>query len=305
MKNLIVDARNFCHKARLGGKKAFANKHGVETTVVYVSLQMINNLLNLNRPDRLIFAWDGGKTSEWRRQIFPGYKKNDETYTEEQQKDFERFNNQIDELRDNVLPFLPVYQLRMLGYEADDLIYAFCQYLKDDDNIIVSSDKDFLQLLNDNISVLDSRRDEALYTRDDFIEEYGFTPDKFVYFRAMVGDTSDKINGVKGIGHKTAEKILQDFEDFDDFLESDEIEAKYRKSYLENNIELFIRNVFLMDLSMFPATEIILGKIEECLSSECSFNEHGFKDYLINNTIHSVLSSFQEHSKNYKNLCQE
>ncbi|MGM0623129.1 MAG: 5'-3' exonuclease [Campylobacterota bacterium] len=101
------------------------------------------------------------------------------------------------------------------GYEADDIIASLAFIHKTKQQlVIVAVDKDFMQLLNKNISIYNYIDDIYQY-KDNFVQQYGFEPTAFVDYLALVGDRADTIKGVKGVGKKAARKLLQQYKDLD------------------------------------------------------------------------------------------
>ena len=102
------------------------------------------------------------------------------------------------------------------GYEADDIIASLAFVHKTDETlVIVAVDKDFMQLLEQNISIYNYIDDIYQY-KDNFLQQYSFEPKQYIDFLALVGDRADTIKGVKGVGKKAARKLLQQYNDLDD-----------------------------------------------------------------------------------------
>jgi 5'-3' exonuclease len=163
------------------------------------------------RPSRVVIAFDGAGGSQRRRAMFPDYKGNRRSMTRlnrtyewasiEQEKESQRW--QLVKLI-TILRNLPVTILAPENVEADDVIAYLAQLVEERDGraTILSTDKDFLQLVSEKISVWNPVK-KKLYVPALVVEDYGFHPHNFLLYRAITGDTSDHIPGVEGIKEKT------------------------------------------------------------------------------------------------------
>ncbi|MDP8220007.1 MAG: DNA polymerase I, partial [Candidatus Stygibacter frigidus] len=148
-----------------------------------------------------------------------------------------------------------VKEVSISGYEADDILVSVAeQYKSEFDIVIVTGDKDFAQIVDDNIVLFDPKK-EIIINRDKVIEKYGVTPEQFIDYLAICGDTSDNIPGVKGIGPKGAEKLLQEFDNLDNIYQHlDDISSKsIRKKLIEHKDEAYLSRelaTIIRDLSL-------------------------------------------------------
>jgi DNA polymerase-1 len=173
-------------------------------------LRSLGYLINLVKPSRVIVVFDGQGGSTNKRYIYPEYKANRGTSRvtnwdgfESQQEESEAIINQVIRLV-YYLKCLPVDLLSIDKIEADDVIGYITQKL-DGEVIIASSDKDYLQLINDKVSVYSPVK-RKFYNRDLVIQEYKSTPNNFLTQKILLGDAGDNVPGVKGLGAKTLEK---------------------------------------------------------------------------------------------------
>ena len=159
---------------------------------------------------RIIVAWEGGKSAR-RRALHPGYKAGRKPLrlnrSELYEKDLDSPENFGWQVAQSVqlLEMTPIEQLYADDCEADDVIGWLCRHkLKDNTEpiVICSSDQDMLQLLRPDVYMY-SHTGSKLYTEENVIEKYGISPENFVTARAFIGDSSDRIDGIKGIGFKT------------------------------------------------------------------------------------------------------
>jgi DNA polymerase-1 len=203
MTTLLIDGNNMAYRA----KYTFNLSHkGVDVSVIYGVLRMINSLANKFEPSSIIVCWDGG-IPEFRRQALPEYKAN--RHRDDDPLEYEDFLRQIQSLEMYTLPLLGVISARKDGAEADDLIYHASRIISGD-IIIVTSDKDLLQAINMRTKVYSPNKD-IVYTEEIVMDEFGISVEDYVHWRAIQGDSSDNISGVKGIGEKTATKLFNEF----------------------------------------------------------------------------------------------
>jgi DNA polymerase-1 len=213
-KILIVDGLNTF--IRCWSANPAMNDDGLHIGGVAGTLKSIGYAIKLVNPTRCIVIFDGDGGSEKRRKIYPEYKLHrktsvrlNRTYEELSEKESEEANKlkQLVRLAD-YLQFLPINVLISDNIEADDSI-AFCanEYFKESMITIMSSDKDFLQLVNERVKVWSPSK-KIMFGPAEVLREYGIHPNNFALFRAMDGDASDNIDGVKGVGIKTAVKFF-------------------------------------------------------------------------------------------------
>ena len=166
-------------------------------------LRSIASVIKRFKPTRCIIIFDGKGGSQRRRKLFPDYKGNDEHASMRRQ--YTRLAQYLD--------CLPVTLMAIDRVEADDIIAYIAHevFTKDNEKVeIVSTDRDFLQLVNHRISVWSPIK-KIYYTPEVMEEEFGFIPKNYLLYRTFIGDPSDNIPGVKGVGLKT---ILKHFPDF-------------------------------------------------------------------------------------------
>jgi DNA polymerase-1 len=200
---LIVDGNNMAHRAR--HTFSLSNK-GVDVSTTYGTLRMLQSIISKNKPTSVIVCFDGG-IPEFRRRAIPEYKAN--RHKDEDPAMWEDFNRQMNELSDYALPLMGMVVAKKPCAEADDLMYHASRMCTEK-SIIVTSDKDLFQAVNENVSVLNPARD-TLYTVDNFQEKVGIALKDYIDWRALQGDGSDNIPGVVGIGEKTATKLFDTF----------------------------------------------------------------------------------------------
>ncbi len=190
-----------------GSSSAFITRSGEPTAGVFGFTSVLLRILEQERPDYIAVAFDTGKT--FRDEIFPDYKGTREKMPEDLQVQIERLRQLVDAFN--------IPRLEMDNYEADDVLGSIAQQaVKQGLGVkIITGDRDLLQLVNERIIVNlpgKSLSDARDYLAKDVLETMGVRPDQIVDFKALVGDKSDNIPGVKGIGEKTAASLLKDYE---------------------------------------------------------------------------------------------
>ena len=216
------------------------------------------------KPTRCVVIFDGKGGSQRRRKIFPQYKANrkppvrlNRAYdmtTDEQEKENMKF--QLVTLVE-MLECLPVTILALDNVEADDVIAYLSQLVTTEggQSIVYSTDKDFLQLASENVKIYNPVKKKT-FDVDVILEEYGIHPSHFHFFRALNGDKSDNIDGVKGVGETTLKKYLPEIADPSQNITVDFIEQKYANEkkvpkMIQNildNKDIVERNMVLMNL---------------------------------------------------------
>lgn len=253
MKYLIVDANNLGFRT-LGTN--VNNRSGHNSGTIYWFLSSIADAIKALKIDRCIVVWDYGKSS-WRANQLETYKESrKKQHSEESSVIFE----QLMFLQKEVLPLLPVVQLSKYNVEADDIIFACVDTLTPENECyIFSSDSDFWQLL-DQASIWTGKH---LFTGADFQKKFHFPSSKYVEYKAMVGDYSDCIKGVKGVGDKTARYILTEYGSTYDFITSNDDKAK--KLFTLDAVSIFYRNKILIGLENFPDTKMLSRMVSKDL----------------------------------------
>jgi DNA polymerase-1 len=188
------------------------------------------------QPEYLVWVHDAG--SSFRKETYPEYKATREKLDEELQDTFDRSVERIVELLDAFhVPLVAVD-----GYEADDVIGTLAARAAGEGvhTVIVSGDKDFYQLIGPDVSLLNPGRGGPASVQEEFVteansrERLGVPPERVIDYLALVGDSSDNVPGVKGVGDKTARKLIDDFGDLESILaRAGEITGKRPREALE------------------------------------------------------------------------
>jgi len=240
MKNVIIDGNNSMWRVYSTHKNFIKNHPGIVGMFrMYISL-----LRKFGKDCVYYFVWDGGKSCK-RVRLYPEYKKKEEILTSEWKQMCEEIINEIN-LFSSFLGCLPVYSIKIPGAEGDDVI-ACVSTLVNEDCVIVSTDEDFFQLLvSPRISVYNPVKD-VIYNSTNFKSIMGMDREKFLLYKSLIGDTSDNIKGVPGIGPKRAREIVSKYSVRDIMLER--VEGKFSK-LLKEYRERILLNMSLISLDL-------------------------------------------------------
>ncbi|SDZ54316.1 DNA polymerase I [Evansella caseinilytica] len=232
-KLVLVDGNSIAYRAFFA-LPLLNNEKGVYTNAIYGFTTMLLKILEEEKPTHLLVAFDAGKTT-FRHNTYKAYKgKREKTPSE--------LAEQLPVMRDLLEAFhISYYEVE--NYEADDIIGTLSKKAAADDwhVKIYSGDKDLLQLVSENIHVSLTRKgitNVETFDTAKVDEKYGITPLQIIDMKGLMGDPSDNIPGVPGVGEKTALKLLKDFQSVEGVYESlDSITGKKLKEKLEANKE--------------------------------------------------------------------
>ena len=226
-KIILVDGNNLLFRsyyATAYNGNFMKNSKGFPTNALFGFTNMMNKIIEEEKPTYIMVAFDKGKT--FRHNKYDFYKQGRIETPNELKLQFPKAKE--------LLNAMGIKYYEIDNYEADDIIGTFAEYCNKDPNFIgtiISSDKDLLQLISNDIDIkLLKQKDYLRYNEDIFSKEYGIKPINIIDLKALMGDASDNIPGVKGIGEKTALKLLQEYKTLDGIYEHiDEIKGKTKE----------------------------------------------------------------------------
>lgn len=212
MKLLILDGNSVINRA-FYGVKPLTNREGLYTNAIYGFLNILEKVEREETPEAVCVAFDlHGPT--FRHQRYDGYKATRHGMPEELAQQMPVMKQVLAAMN------IPIYQCQ--GWEADDIIGTVGKICgnNDWDCVVVTGDRDSLQLIDDHVQIKlvvtkGGQTTSTLYDREKFMEEYGFEPKKLIDLKSLMGDSSDNIPGVAGVGPKTATELLQKFGSLD------------------------------------------------------------------------------------------
>ena len=237
-KVILVDGNNLLFRsyyATAYSGNMMNNSKGFPTNGLYGLVNMLNKIIKEEKPEYMLVAFDKGKT--FRHEKYKSYKEGRIKTPDDLLKQFE--------VAKKLVPLMGIKMYEIDNYEADDIIGTYSRLVSEDknfDSLIVSSDKDLLQLINkENTVKLLKSKDYIMMDEETFFKEYGITPDKMIDLKGLMGDSSDNIPGVKGIGEKTALKLLQDYGTIEGIYENiDSITGKTKEKLIEDKESAFM-----------------------------------------------------------------
>ena len=210
------------------------NKAGFPTNALYGFINMINKIINEEKPQYMLVAFDKGKT--FRHDKYKDYKAGRIEMPNELKQQFP--------VAKEILTHLGIKWFEIENYEADDIVGTLSKMIDEENDyegLIVSSDKDLLQLISDKVVMkMLKPKDYVIMNKKTFFDIYGLSPDKMIDIKALEGDQSDNIPGVKGIGEKTALKLLQEYNTLEGIYENlDEIKGSTLTKLIEGKEKAF------------------------------------------------------------------
>jgi DNA polymerase-1 len=210
----LLDTSSFIFRAFFA-IRSLSTKAGEPTNAVYGVATMLARLAEEGRPQFLAAVYDSKEGVSFREEIYPEYKANRTECPPDLIPQFDRI--------EQLVKAMEIFSYRQNGVEADDLIATltkkWCASSPKHRVVIVSSDKDLMQLVNDRVQIWDTMKG-VIYGDAEVIEKFGVAPSQIRDYLGLVGDTSDNIPGVPGVGPKTAADLLKQYGDLDGVLKA-------------------------------------------------------------------------------------
>jgi DNA polymerase-1 len=210
-KLIIIDLSNYIFRAFFAIRPLHA-PDGTPVNAVYGVLSMIHNMIVKHKPTHILIAKDT-KEGSFRKEIYVEYKAHRTAPPDELIPQFD--------LVDELITALGIPEIKMARYEADDVIGSVATQWKNsfDEILIASGDKDLMQFVGEQIKMLDTMK-EKTYEREDVKDKMGVYPEQVVDYLALIGDSSDNIPGVPGIGPKGAQNLLEEYGNLEKILDN-------------------------------------------------------------------------------------
>lgn len=203
---------------------------GIPTNGIYQFLRYFLDAEKAYNPTHIICCWDMGSKT-FRNELYPMYKANRDAPPEELIPQFDLIKEVVESFN--------IPNVGLANFEADDCMGTLAKiYSETDEVIILTGDQDMLQLVDHNINVAIMRKglgNYELFTVDNFYEKKGIYPRQIVDMKGLMGDSADNYPGVKGIGEKTAIKLIQEYDTIENLLENvDQLSNSLRTKILDN-----------------------------------------------------------------------
>lgn len=248
-KVILVDGNNLLFRSFYATSYTgiiMRNSKGFPTNAVYGFITMIHKILEEEKPSYILVAFDKGKT--FRHDQYDWYKAGRQAMPDDLRLQFPKAKE--------VLDAMGIQHFEIDNYEADDIIGTLSRIVSEEEEFvatIISSDKDLLQLINDEVEVKLLKNNGFIrMDREEFFKTYGVEPKRMIDIKALMGDASDNIPGVKGIGEKTALKLLSEYESLDNLYHHldhitgkihDKLEEGKEDAYMSYDIATIYKDV--------------------------------------------------------------
>lgn len=236
-KIILVDGNNLLFRsyyATAYNGNFMKNSKGFPTNALFGFSNMINKIILEEKPTYILVAFDKGKT--FRHEKYNEYKAGRIEMPDELRLQFP--------IAKKLLELMGIKYYEIENYEADDIIGTFSKFCDNTKytGTIISSDKDLLQLITDSVDIkLLKSKDYIRYNPESFYEEYKIKPINIIDLKSLMGDSSDNIKGVKGIGEKTALKLLQEYKTLNGIYENiDKISGKIKEKLIDGKNDAYI-----------------------------------------------------------------
>jgi 5'-3' exonuclease len=268
MKRLIIDGNNLVHRVYWVSKN---QPQFNEYFHIHLFLTSVKNYIIKYKPDITYCAWDEKADYQInkRKELSEDYKANRD---KEKNNEVHAKNYIIKEL----LKYLGINSVQPYAYEADDVIAIFCNKFKDDEKVIVTVDRDLCQLVDEKTIVFDPIR-KVEFNLENFEEKLKCRKERFVIIKAIQGDKSDNVAGIKGFGKIKIEKYL-----------TGEIEMTAEET------AQFARNILLVDLRNTLQDQTEYSYVSEQLEKERVFDSKEFKRSCEGLGFHQILKKYDE-----------
>ncbi|MCM3635362.1 MULTISPECIES: DNA polymerase I [Paenibacillus] len=227
---MLIDGNSITYRAFFA-MPPLTNSSGMQTNAIYGFTTMLLKLIEEQKPTHILVAFDAGKTN-FRHEQFTEYKAG-------RQKTPPELSQQFPMLKELIQAF-GIAQYEIEGYEADDIIGTLTAEAdkQNVETLVISGDKDMLQLASSNVTIAVTRKgvsEVELYSPATIQEKYGLEPKQIIDLKGLMGDTSDNIPGVPGVGEKTALKLLHQFPTVEEVIENLDAQKGKLKENLTNH----------------------------------------------------------------------
>ncbi|GIN71370.1 DNA polymerase I [Bacillus sp. J14TS2] len=256
-KLMLIDGNSIAYRAFFA-LPLLNNDKGVHTNAIYGFTTMLMKVLAEQKPTHILVAFDAGKTT-FRHSTFTEYKGG-------RQKTPPELSEQFPFLR-NLLDAYGIKRYELENYEADDIIGTLATKAEQEnfDVLVISGDKDLTQLSTDKTTVAITKKgitDIEAYTPEHINEKYGLQPDQIIDMKGLMGDQSDNIPGVPGVGEKTAIKLLKEFHTLENLLEHiDQVSGKKLKEKLTEHRNQAVMSKELATIMTEAPIEVVIDEL--------------------------------------------
>ena len=293
-KVILVDGNNLLFRSYFAtaySGNMMKNSKGFPTNGLYGLVNMLNKIIREEKPEYMLVAFDKGKT--FRHEKYLDYKGGRNETPDDLKKQFS--------VAKKLVPLMGIKCFEIDNYEADDIIGTYSKMALIDpefETTIVSSDKDLLQLINEETEVkLLKQKDYIRMNEETFMDTYGIKPIRMIDLKGLMGDASDNIPGVKGIGEKTALKLLQEYDSLENVYDNiDNIKGATKQKLIDGKESAFMSKDIATIYNEVPVTY----SLEELKYDGPDVN--GLREMYSDLEFYSFLKDFKETDKKEENL---
>ena len=293
-KVILVDGNNLLFRSYFATAytgNTMRNSKGFPTNGLYGLVNMLNKIIREEKPEYMLVAFDKGKT--FRHEKYLDYKGGRNETPDDLKRQFS--------VAKKLVPLMGIKCFEIDNYEADDIIGTYSKMALIDpefETTIVSSDKDLLQLINEETEVkLLKQKDYIRMNEETFIDTYGIKPIRMIDLKGLMGDASDNIPGVKGIGEKTALKLLQEYDSLENVYDNiDNIKGATKQKLIDGKESAFMSKDIATIYNEVPVTY----SLEELKYDGPDVN--GLREIYSDLEFYSFLKDFKEEEKKEEKL---
>lgn len=293
-KVILVDGNNLLFRSYFATAytgNTMRNSKGFPTNGLYGLVNMLNKIIREEKPEYMLVAFDKGKT--FRHEKYLDYKGGRNETPDDLKKQFS--------VAKKLVPLMGIKCFEIDNYEADDIIGTYSKMALIDpefETTIVSSDKDLLQLINEETEVkLLKQKDYIRMNEETFIDTYGIKPIRMIDLKGLMGDASDNIPGVKGIGEKTALKLLQEYDSLENVYDNiDNIKGATKQKLIDGKESAFMSKDIATIYNEVPVTY----SLEKLKYDGPDVN--GLREMYSDLEFYSFLKDFKEEEKKEEKL---
>lgn len=256
---VIIDGNSLINRAYYAMQRPMITKEGIYTQGIYGFLNMLTKIQDDYAPEYMAVAWDR-KAPTFRHEEYSEYKAGRKKMPPELAMELP--------IMKEILQAMSIENLEIDGFEADDIIGTVARIAEEDglEPLIITGDKDALQLATDVTKVLLTKKGVTnfeLYDREAMIERYQLTPEQFIDLKGLMGDQSDNIPGIPGVGEKTGIKLLTQFGSVANLLaNTDQIANAKLRAKVEDNAQLAAMSRRLATINQFVPLDIDLNRMK-------------------------------------------
>lgn len=251
MKNLIIDGGNLLHRSyHIAKKKNYNNEWDEDHSHVFVFLNNIKIFKEMFDCENVFLTWDIRDSS------FKNFRHDAVGYKDQRNREVDDDVHKFDEILWDISKSLGVVNIRANKLEGDDIVYFLCNKYSDDENYVVSNDNDFLQLFNmfDGVKIYNPIKRDLITSDTSFKYNGGVSNDKYLLYKAIMGDKSDNINGLHKYGPVKSKRFVEKFED--NFKMLEESDQKIIKRNLKVMNLRYASKIYVDETNFFESQDI-------------------------------------------------